>query len=368
MAAYKSHHYVPQMYMRLFSKVGENCVGVYVIDREKFIPRAPIRGQACQDYFYGKDSTVERALGAIEARAARIFSEAIEKHQLPSPGSEAHEGLIFYLGIQHARTVGAAEEHNERSEKLAKALLRQKAELEGDRALMKSINTVRIRRTNAVSEVIRYVSIAASLLKDLRLVLVYNDSDALFISSDAPVVLHNKLYEGQGIGVVGYASVGLQVILPLGPRVALLGYDTNAYIVERGDSGVLNVTDAAQIQLFNDLQWEAAHAVLLASPDTSLSQFRAVVDHWTSRRKPERVVFREEIVERSSSGARSRVGCGHAPSSVALDLDFMRTLLPAPSRLGPYEMPPVRDPVRVSRVDKALKEMKALDSALRSMD
>lgn len=63
MPANKSHHYVPQMYMRLFARAGENRVGVYVINRNQFIPNAPIRGQACRNYFYGKDSRVERVFG-----------------------------------------------------------------------------------------------------------------------------------------------------------------------------------------------------------------------------------------------------------------------------------------------------------------
>ena len=49
----KSHHYVPQMFMRLFAREGDSRIGVFVIDRRKFIPGTPIRGQACRDYFYG---------------------------------------------------------------------------------------------------------------------------------------------------------------------------------------------------------------------------------------------------------------------------------------------------------------------------
>src|SRR5690606_29924205 len=110
----------------------DNRIGVYVIDRAKFIANAPIRGQACRNYFYGKDSRAERAFGYIEGHASRIFAEAINHGRLPVPASQDHEWLIFYLGMQHARTVGAAEQYNERSEKVAKAILRHKAELEGN--------------------------------------------------------------------------------------------------------------------------------------------------------------------------------------------------------------------------------------------
>jgi hypothetical protein len=57
--ANKSHHYVPQMYMRLFSNVGGKRVGVFALSTGKFIPNASIKGQACKDYFYGQGRRVE---------------------------------------------------------------------------------------------------------------------------------------------------------------------------------------------------------------------------------------------------------------------------------------------------------------------
>src|SRR3954447_15269216 len=84
MPAYKSQHYLPQMYMRLFSADGMR-VGVLVIGSGKFIPHAPINGQGCRDYFYGKDPRSEKAFCKIEARAAEIFADAVEHHRLPLP-------------------------------------------------------------------------------------------------------------------------------------------------------------------------------------------------------------------------------------------------------------------------------------------
>ncbi|WP_336963994.1 DUF4238 domain-containing protein [Sphingobium aquiterrae] len=353
MPEHKSHHYVPQMYMRLFARAGDNRIGVYVIDRAKFIPNAPIRGQACRDYFYGKDPRAERAFGHIEGHASRIFAEAVHQNRLPMPGSQDHEWLIFYLGMQHARTVGAVEQHNEGSEKVAKSILRRKAELEGNSEILAALDCVRIKRTNAVSEVVGYATIGASLLADLTFVLLQNGSDTPFIASDTPVVLHNRLYEGQHISVTGYANVGLQLFLPLGPRIALIGFDSVAYTVQTDPRGILKVDDDEQIALINDLQWEAAHAVLLASPDMLEKTLQSAAVHWASRRRAERTVFREEIVDRSDTEVRTRQGSGEAPSAVSLDLSFFTSTLPAPKLLAPWEIPPFRDGDRVARVDRA---------------
>jgi hypothetical protein len=37
--------------MRLFSGAAAERVGVFIIATGRFIPEAPIRGQACKDYF-----------------------------------------------------------------------------------------------------------------------------------------------------------------------------------------------------------------------------------------------------------------------------------------------------------------------------
>ncbi len=362
MTEYKSHHYVPQMYMRLFARPDENRVGVYVINLRKFIPEAPIRGQACRNYFYGTDPRAEQAFGRTEGHAARIFAAAIDHHRLPSPGSEDHEWLIFYLGIQHSRTVGAAEQHNEGSEKVAKAMLRRKAELEGNDEILAALDKVRIKRTNAVSELVGYATIGASLLADLKFALIQNESETPFISSDTPVVFHNRLYERQHIRVTGYGNVGLQMSLPLGPRLTLFGYDAAAYDVRADPQGLVQVADPAQVRLINDLQWESADAVLLASPDTAEHEFQTSATDWRGRRPTQRTIFREEVMNRTDTEVRTRHGVGQAPSTISFDLPFVTLLLPDPPPLSLYELPPLRDPSRAARVDRAFKRLDELDA------
>lgn len=361
MPANKSHHYVPQMYMRLFSADAVR-VGVFVLASRRFIPAAPIRGQACRDYFYGRDPGLERAFAKIEGTAAKLFADMRQHRRVPTPGGEDHEQLIFYLGMQHCRTMAAADLHDEGSEKAVKAMLRRQAELEGNELILENLDRVRIRRTNAVSEVVRYATIGANLLTDLTFTLIVNDSGLDFVASDAPVVLHNRLYEGQDIGVTGYANVGLQLFLPLGPRLALLGYDAGAYDVARDDSGVVRVSGEHTARLINDLQWEGAHAVILVGPGMSGSELDDRATHWSERRRAERVVFREEVMEQSETQARTRQGGGQAPSGIALDLDFVTQRLPVPPVLGRWEMPPFRDPARVDRTDRAFARMDQWDA------
>ncbi|WP_430514331.1 DUF4238 domain-containing protein [Pannonibacter phragmitetus] len=223
-----------------------------------------------------------------------------------------------------------------------------KADLEENLDILSKIKDVRIKGNNVVSDVIYYSAFAYKLLMDLDIVLIKNESNTRFISSDAPLVLHNRLYEDQDISCIGYANVGLQLFLPLGPQLAIFGFDRGAYKVEYSESGLVKVNDDEQIFLINDLQWEAAHSVLLVSSDTPEQILQESANIWSSRRGAERTVSREEIVYRTENEAKMRYGSGAAPSKVALNLPFVTCTLPKPARLGPWEVPPLRDASRAS--------------------
>jgi hypothetical protein len=76
-------------------------------------------------------------------------------------------------------------------------------------------------------------------------------------------------------------------------------------------------------------------------------------------------VFREEVVEQSDNEVRTRHGSGQAPSSISLDLKFVKVIRPTPPALGLYEIPPMRDLGRVARVDRAFARMDALEATQR---
>lgn len=202
-----------------------------------------------------------------------------------------------------------------------------------------------------------YTTIGASLLADLKLVLIENRSAVPFIASDMPVVFHNRLYEGQHISVTGYANVGLQLFLPLGPQLALFGFDGAAYEAATDARDIVRLDDLSDVTLINDLQWEAAHAVMLTAPCTPEHLLQASAAVWAAPRQRERTVFREAVVEQSDHQMCTRHGSGAAPSTVKLDLSFVRCILPLPEPLGAWDIPPFRDANRVARVNRTFEQM-----------
>jgi hypothetical protein len=357
MAAHKSHHYVPQFYMRLFSGTAAERVGVFIIAKERFIPKAPIKGQACKDYFYGTDRHAEETFGAIENATAPIL-KSIVGGALPGPGSPDYHALMLYLAVQHSRTLEAEAQLAEGSEHTIRAMLRTKFELEGNEEMLHGLELVRIKRNNAIGEAVMAGTIGAMLLTDLALLLVQNDSDLPFIASDAPVVPHNRLFEAtRSVGTAGYANVGLQLFLPLGPRLLLQCYDPAAYAPVDAAAGVVRFDDRATARLLNDLQWEAAGKVILTSPAMGQAELHSAATRWRLQRGGPRMIHRQEIVSRTDTEVRVRQGVGPKPSDIALDLPFLAQTMPSPPPLGPYEVAPSRDLDRDAMVREAWEDM-----------
>jgi len=357
----KSHHYVPQMYMRLFSDEDEKCVGVFALEKKKFIPSAPIKGQACKNYFYGKDGKAEKSFGKIETRVRSILREIIDNTNLPANGSEEYEFLMLYLALQHCRTTDAEAEHMEAAEKTVKSMLHRKATLEGNQIILDALPNVRIKRTNAISETVRVATVGASLLTDLNLMLLKNETDKAFISSDVPVVLHNRIYEDQTeFSATGFASVGLQVFLPLGPRYMLVCYDPGVYRADK----VVHLTDLHAVNLLNELQWEAANKVLLVSPETTENELYERAANFTFEKEKERTIFREEVMSENDGELRTRHGSGAKPSSVLLDLPFISVIVARPDKVAPFEHPPIRDELKMAKVEAAFNLMTEFESEI----
>ena len=66
MTKVERHHYVPRLLLRNFSADGRS-INMFNIARRLHVPRASIGDQCYRNYFHGKDTKIERALGAIQA-------------------------------------------------------------------------------------------------------------------------------------------------------------------------------------------------------------------------------------------------------------------------------------------------------------
>lgn len=350
MSDHRRHHYVPRFYQEMFA-ARPGAVGIYAIAARKLIPQAPIKRQAYRNYFYGTEGRAEKLLGEIENNASPAFARILSSRRLPVPDGPDHHAILFFLSTQHCRTVRAEAQHKEGAEKSMRAFLRKQAELEGNQRILDPLGRVRITRTNAITDALQAGTMGASLLTDLAMLLIENESQIPFIASDAPVVLHNRLFEDDtACNAAGYGSVGLQIALPLGPRTMLFCYDPAAYRAATDGDGMVRLADEAAVITLNELQWEVAEDLLFVSPDTSRDSLDRDADRWTPLRGGDRMLFHWEEREESGGRVRVRQGVGEPPSVVRLSLPFLTEQLAPARKLEPFEAAPVRDPFKMDLI------------------
>ncbi|HEX4738817.1 MAG TPA: DUF4238 domain-containing protein [Allosphingosinicella sp.] len=353
MPANKNQHFVPQSYLRLFNDGDERQIDVLPLSLGRIIRGVSLRDQASRPWFYDQDGTIERELAKLEGSAAGIIRAMLARDRPPKRLSSEHQGLIMFLALQLARTQAAADAENERADKLAKLLIRR---MNPDNPLRDNLDLVRVTLTHPVHEAMRMAFLGTPLLYDLKLKLIVNASSTPFVASDAPAILHNHLCDGTGTPARGYASIGLQIILPLGPWRALLCYDGDAYAVGSPTSNVVRLLNSRHADLVNDLQWEAARHVLFVPPCADEEHLISFWDRWRHQSR-EQIVAADEVIFQDEKTMRTRLGIGAAPSAVDLSLPFVRPLRPKfPAWTG--EQPPeVRHPEWVAYVGDLIQRV-----------
>lgn len=253
MAKHKRQHFVPQFYLRRFSKDGKS-INIWNIARQIKICNANLKNQCYRNYFYGQDSIVEETLSTIEANAAQVLHSIGDTSLPPSPGSEGHQFLIIYILMQHARTLRMADELNELTDNLAKYLARGSKELEGI-----DLDSVRVGLKEPALSALSTATTCYPLLFDLAYKVLVNKTSLEFVTSDHPVVLYNQLMSFRKDGSnTGFATKGLQIFLPIDPHHMILLYDSNVYSVGTVRRNTVYITRRRDVEKLNLLQFCSA--------------------------------------------------------------------------------------------------------------
>lgn len=290
---YRAHHFVPQFYLRNFG-TGKS-IALYDMDTRTHIRCASIRGQCQRSHLYGKDVTVEKALGAIERMAASAIAGIIATDLPPEIWSESHVNLVRFAALQYCRTPAAGAAYTALATKMTRALVPE--------SMRESANSVEVSHEAPVLKMMATVLQAGYVLLDLDMKVFVNNTDVEFITSDSPTVLFNQWACGvRGWGVVGLASQGLQVFLPLSPRHVVLLYDREIYAVGRDGSLTVELGNVRDVVGINRLQVPAAAKSLYYSGDPATAETVGNLPFKLRLKRPlDPTVLRAEEVGRQNS-------------------------------------------------------------------
>jgi hypothetical protein len=256
MATNKNQHFVPRCYLKAFTKEeGNATIKIFNLDRQRFIPTAPVKNQCSGSYFYGEDPKLEEVIQSCEGQYANLL------RKIRKPGyfleDEDKSFLRFFWLFQHLRTEAASR----RAVEMA---------AEAEVVVGSKLSPVEYGIKEAVQMAMGMVSEVASVIDDLKLCLVRNRTDVPFVTSDDPAVASNRWYledcRARGCSF-GLSAAGLITLLPLTPDILCLAYDGDVYSVQH-DRGWVEVRNVGDVKALNQHQMLSCFANLYV-PETA---------------------------------------------------------------------------------------------------
>jgi hypothetical protein len=279
MPANKKQHFVPQFYLKNFADdFNRKSIGLFHLDSKQVYKSVSIRSQCQEDYFYSKNLECEKKITLVENNAVPVIAQIILENKLPSFEQWCGDLLLFIV-LQYGRTRSQKNVTDSCLSHFAKS------------SLIKNWDSLKLPphpdsgkysfsdfekdfdlSVNEPAVISNYMTmLQAPLLLDLEMAILNNSSEALFVTSDNPVVLYNKLYEDlREYSTIGLASTGLQVFFPLSPRTILMLYDPNVYKL-KVKNGFLEIKDLHSVQELNKLQWLSADENIYFNPSEQSS-------------------------------------------------------------------------------------------------
>ena len=253
--AKKRQHYVPLFYLKAFESAPRR-IHLFHLQSRRVIQHASMRDQCYSHRFYGPDE-IEDILAQLEGAAASVIQAIIASGEPPTPGTEQHGTLLAFVCLQILRTPVARQNIQNSWIKMDKQIFGDADPApESGLSRFSPVSDQEVLRLQ-FQMMPRYVE----GLTDLDLHVARSPSRAMLITSDNPVVRYNTYCRGiRYWGVIGANNRGLQVFLPLSPRVLLLLYDGAVYHIGR-PTGSIGLS-AGDVKRLNALQiMNAEHAI-----------------------------------------------------------------------------------------------------------
>jgi hypothetical protein len=271
MGDFKKQHFVPQSYLRRFSK-DKKQIRVY----DKILKKSfsdGIRNVAQESHFYkipdemipaginfsDEDKLVfEKVLQNFEGE----LNQLIEKIFFLPPGIEIpkkiRESLSILIAVQLLRTRSYRKLVKEASEKFVQALARDLTKKNFGEKALKYTPKVKASKNNAFALHSQLIFDFDNLAKMAEVFynhiwqIGYNKTTKLFYTSDNPVVMHTPLRSMfRGVGI---KSPGIEIAYPLSSRYILILVDSRVYATLKFADGKGSILEAENVEYYNSLQ------------------------------------------------------------------------------------------------------------------
>lgn len=262
----KNQHYVPKFYLRNFSiELNHSQIGLFNIFSELYVEKAKLKTQGCKNYYYGEDGILEDMLSNIEGYLATEIREIIDRFELPKKGSCGHENLLHFIALMDLRNPTIIDYIRN-----SKDLLRQRL-LDAHKDTDVNSLVPEISHEEAIGISLSNLVEVVKNLKDLEFKLLVNETKYPFITSDFPIVKYNQFLEKKKFphGKTGYGNIGLQIFIPISPKLIILFYDAKIYKVGFKKQRNLTIKSTHDIDNLNVIQFLNSYNIIYFNHEVS---------------------------------------------------------------------------------------------------
>lgn len=281
----KNQHYVPQFYLRNFSSNNKSIVLYRIKGKRPPVKNAAIKNICSEDYFYDRDNSIEAALSQKEDDWSAVLKEIIEQKQIRQLTDKT--SLREFVSYQYTRTRGLLNHVSSMVQKLLLYIFFQ------DKVLQYLANDEKTQKEVVIEEIQKFAkeyandSITPAWLltmtddmrkgiSDLRITILDNQTSKNFITSDTPVIMINPFSADQ----VGFWVVGIVMIVPVSPKIAVMIYDDKIYYLNSDLYPLTNEDDVININKYTFLN---AEEILLAADEADINSLIADQDLLTEK-------------------------------------------------------------------------------------
>src|ERR1700677_3864701 len=314
MADYKKQHYVPNLYLRNFSS-NRRLINLMTIKAGHKLTNVNLADHCYENYLYSDDGIIEALLSdKVEGPAGRVLDSIIQTEILPADQSEEILDLYNFILIHEGGTTAAAQAMEEQIEALGEELAKTHARSTG-KFTEEQLKGVHLRINKPARHSLGISAMLLPMMIDLKPALLKNQHATGLITSDHPVVLLNpylKPYRGDTGSVTGWVLRGLQVILPISPKLAVLLYDEAVYRLPKMDQNrTLELTET-EVEVINSLQVLNAKDKIFFHDPSQLKAVEETIEEHAKNRQ----------TERTKSGKINVVGAGEVFHTQRADIAF----------------------------------------------
>lgn len=253
-----NQHYVPRFYMKHFANVKNKdtkkekvLISFYQFKDYVFKEDIPTSSICSENYFYDRDSKVEKMLADMETKWSKALKNTIDENFTLDDIESIREFVVYQI----SRTKAMLFHNREMATTIMKAALKQQFGDVADKGDVKELLENKIHDEITPELGLSIVKEIIPIIQDLKMQIITNETKMRFITSDVPVIIINPL----SIYSAGLGSVGEVIFFPISPCKMIIFYDAKLF-------GKLpdRIYDESIVGIFNQYQYVSADERLLA--------------------------------------------------------------------------------------------------------